>query len=374
MHHGARKIDFDTLFVGLEAARAAGLAVRKDCSETERALYVYSNSCVYDDGWNEFTLLARGLILHPPTRSIVATPFPKFFNAGERNGTIPDLPFEVFEKVDGSLAIVHHFGGRWRVATKGAFDSEQARWAEGFMSGFAVEHLDTGTTYLAEAVYPENRIVVHYAKAELVLLAAYRDDGHELTFDELNDVGSRVGWRVARRHAFSSMSDLIAHAKSLPATEEGFVIRFADGSRLKLKGDEYRRIHSLISRCTPLAMWEAMLAGDDMIAIRRDLPEEFWGDFDAITNAITAKIDGITEKVAATADLLSGQTDKEVGLQLKSLPTDVQPFIFPWRKSGGKIEGRSREALFRHIRPTGNRLPGYTPSYAMNRVADDATP
>lgn len=371
MHHPARKMDFDTLYAGLEAARSAGMVVRKDCPATGRALYVYSNGCVYDNGWDDFTLLARGLILHPERRQIVATPFPKFFNAGERNGTIPDLPFEVFEKVDGSLAIIHYFDG-WRATTKGSFDSDQAKWAENHIRASKSGELDASITYLAEAVYPENRIVVHYQTAELVLLAAYRADGSELSYAELQAAGERIGWRVAKRHDFDSFSDLVAHAQALPATEEGFVIRFSNGLRLKLKGDEYKRIHSLISRCTPLAMWEAMQAGDDLEAIRRDLPEEFWADFDAIISNLSARIDTIASKVEATAAECASMSDKEVGLRLMSLDRDVRSFIFPYRKSGGKIEGRAREAMFRYIRPTGNTLPGYTPSYAMHRVMDDA--
>ena len=76
------------------------------------------------------TLAARGLILDHAARRIVATPFPKFFNAGERDGTIPDLPFETTEKLDGSLIIIFHHRGRWRTATTGAFDSDQAVWAQ----------------------------------------------------------------------------------------------------------------------------------------------------------------------------------------------------------------------------------------------------
>src|SRR6202012_4874307 len=113
-----------------------------------------------------------------------------------------------------------------------------------------------GTTYLAEAVYPENRIVVRYGTAELVMLAAYLEDGSEMPFDALADTAGRLGWRIARRHAFASFSALVEHTRALPRSEEGYVIRFSDGLRLKLKGDEYRRIHALISRCTPLAMWE----------------------------------------------------------------------------------------------------------------------
>jgi putative RNA ligase len=206
---------------------------------------------------------------------------------------------------------------------------------------------------------------------ELVLLAAYREDGAEMDVNDLSQVASRLGWRVAKRHAFASFADLVEHAKLLPMTEEGFVIRFSDGHRLKVKGSEYQRIHSLISRCTPLAMWDAMSAGDDLEAIRRDMPEEFWGDFDAIRSALTARIDGITTKVAATAEGLATATDKEVGLQLKSLDPDVRPLIFGWRKAGGKVDDRAKNILLRMIRPTSNALPGYVPSYAMNRIAEE---
>lgn len=369
--HPARQIPFATLYAGLEAEREKKNVVRKDCAITGRAIYVYSQSCVYDDGWNKFSLLARGLILHPDRREVVATPFPKFFNAGERNGTIPDLPFEVFEKVDGSLIILHYFDGHWRTATKGAFDSAQAIWAKRFIEGADLRALDQGTTYLTEAVFPENRIVVHYAKPELVMLAAYRPDGTELTFDALETIAGMIGWRVAKRHSFASFTDLMEAAKALPSTEEGFVIRFADGLRLKLKGDEYKRIHSLISRCTPLAMWEAMRAGDDMGAIRRDLPEEFWTDFDAITSGLEIRIGEITGKVAAVAASYAEKPDKEIGLALATLDPDVRPFIFHWRKNGSALEGKGRDSLFRYIRPTGNILRGYTPSYAMGRVLDE---
>jgi RNA ligase len=368
--HAARRLPFDELFAGLEKARAAGNVMCRECPAGRR-LYIYTNRCVYENGWDDFSLLARGLILHPATKRVIATPFPKFFNVGERGLAIPAASFEVFEKVDGSLGILHYFDAAWRASTKGAFDSPQARWIEGRLAERDLSALVPGTTYLVEAVYPENRIVVRYDTTELVLLAAYREDGAEMDVNDLNEVATRLGWRVAKRHAFASFTDLVEHAKLLPKTEEGFVIRFSDGRRLKVKGSEYQRIHSLISRCTPLAMWEAMSAGDDLEAIRRDMPEEFWADFDAIRSALIARIDSITTKVATTAEELATATDKEVGLQLKSLDPDVRRLIFGWRKAGGKVDDRAKNILLRMIRPTNNALPGYVPSYAMSRIAEE---
>jgi RNA ligase len=368
--HPARQIPFDELLAGLEKARLAGHIGYRECPAGRR-LYIYTHRCVYENGWDDFSLLARGLILHPPTKRVIATPFPKFFNAGERGVPIPALPFEVFEKVDGSLGILYHFDGAWRASTKGAFESSQARWIENRLAAQDLSALVPGTTYLTEAVYPENRIVVRYEAAELVLLAAYREDGSELHVDELSEVAAGLGWRIATRHAFTSFADLVEHARGLPKTEEGFVVRFNDGLRLKIKGSEYQRIHALISRCTPLALWEAMAAGDDLDAIRRDLPEEFWSDFDGIRSALAARVDGIAAKVAATAERLAGATDKEIGLQLKSLDAEVQPLIFNWRKAGGRLDDRSKTGIFRMIRPTNNELPGYVASYAMNRVVEE---
>jgi len=54
------------------------------------------------------------------------------------------------------------------------------------------------------------------------------------------------------------------------------------------------------------------------------------------------------------------------------VPDDVRPYLFGCRKSGAVV-GKARDSLMRSIRPTGNVLAGYVPSYAMGRVLEDAT-
>jgi len=369
--HPARQMPFPTLLAGLAQAQARGFVYRRPSKATGLHLYIYTPRCVYEDGWDEFTLMARGLILDEAAGQVVATPFPKFFNLGERHGEVPDLPFEAFEKLDGSLIIVFHHAGSWRAATKGAFESVQAVWAQARLDEADLTPLVPGTTYLFEAVYPENRIVVRYQEAALVILAAYDRDGRELSYGEVLAISDALGWRAARRHSFATIADMVRHTATLPRDDEGFVVRFSNGLRLKLKGAEYRRIHALISRCTPLAMWEAMAAGDDMAAIRRDLPEEFWTDFDDIVRLLTANIAAIEARIAEVAASVAHLSDKELGLSLNTLPADVRPYIFAFRKSSS-ITGKFRDSLMRSIRPAGNVLAGYVPSYAMGRVLEDA--
>ncbi|HEX4606634.1 MAG TPA: 2'-5' RNA ligase, partial [Urbifossiella sp.] len=166
---------------------------------------------------------------------------------------------------------------------------------------------------------------------------------------------------------------LLALAKTLPPSEEGFVLRFSNGLRLKVKGDEYCRIHRLVSGLSPLSMWEAMHAGDDLDAIRRQLPEEFWADFDSIVALLRKQIDDLIAEVTAEALVVADLSDKEVGLRLASFPEHVRRFIFPYRKNGGDLlSDRTKDLVFRSIRPDGNRLEGYRPSSAVNRVMSEA--
>ena len=274
----------------------------------------------------------------------------------------------MFEKLDGSLIILFWWDGAWRTATKGAFDSAQARWAQAWIARADLAPLAPGCTYLLEATYPENRIVVLYSRPALVFLAAYDAEGIEMDHAALTDLGAALGWPVAKRYSFASVADMIDRAALLPASEEGFVARWADGTRLKIKGAEYRRIHSLISRITPLAVWEMIVAGDDIAAVRRQIPEEFRADFDAIRDLLRAEIDGLRARLEALAGEVASLSDKEVGLALQSYPADVRGYLFLFRKKGW---AGAREKVEKAIRPTGNALAGYVPSYAIDRVMEE---
>ncbi len=129
----------------------------------------------------------RGLVADDTTGRIVGLPLPKFFNLAEHaTGSpyappLPDEPFEVYDKVDGSLAVVFHYAGRWHAASKGSFTSSQAVWAQRRLDAADTTGLAPGTTYLAEMLYPANRIVVNYGeRRDLVLLAVFGPDGTEV--------------------------------------------------------------------------------------------------------------------------------------------------------------------------------------------------
>src|SRR5690348_3368213 len=83
-------------------------------------IYNYTQSAQYDGVWNNETLQCRGLIMDS-ANTIIARPFPKFFNLQEaidKGEQLPAEEFVVTEKMDGSLGILYWDGDKPALATR----------------------------------------------------------------------------------------------------------------------------------------------------------------------------------------------------------------------------------------------------------------
>ncbi|MEV7373181.1 RNA ligase [Streptomyces sp. NPDC090301] len=254
----------------LTAALTAGHITRKRHPELPLSIYTYTRACQYAQHWNEATTRCRGLVADDADGRIVALPLPKFFNVSEHAAgrpyapPLPDEPFEVYDKVDGSLGVVFHYDGRWHVASKGSFTSVQATWAQRRLDAADTAGLTPGVTYLAEILHPGNRIVVNYGdRRDLVLLAAFDRDGTEVPLAEAATGWQRVG-SVVRTWPAMDLAELVALTESntLPdghratgTDAEGFVLRFASGRRAKAKLAEYVRLHKVLTGVTERDIW-----------------------------------------------------------------------------------------------------------------------
>jgi RNA ligase len=58
--------------------------------------------------------------------------------------------------------------------------------------------------------------------------------------------------------------------------EEGFVIRFSNGDRMKIKGEEYLRLHKIMTNVSTTGIWEMLSNGDDVNELLKDVPDEFY--------------------------------------------------------------------------------------------------
>jgi len=254
----------------LAAAIEAGHVARRTHPTLPLSIYTYTRAAQYERAWTPVTIRCRGLIADDKTGEIVAWPFPKFFNVGEHdNGQpyappLPDEPFEVYDKVDGSLGIVFHYAGRWRSASKGSFVSEQAVWAQAWLDDHDTALLITGITYLAEILYPENRIVVDYGyRRDLVLLGAFDAFGREIRVRYAAPDWEPIG-SVVRSWPAMPLTDLLKATEgnvrldgrqSSGMDAEGYVLRYNSGVRTKAKISEYVRLHKVLTGITERDIW-----------------------------------------------------------------------------------------------------------------------
>lgn len=220
-------------------------------------IYDYSVSCSLDGVWNPVTMLCRGLICDEDY-NIVSRPFEKFFNVEELLGLgensklkikIPNLPFRVFEKLDGSLGIGYWWKNKLYIATRGSFTSEQAIKANEILNKkyqSISDKLNHNYTYLFEIIYPKNHIIVNYGKLEDIILICIKNT--ETGEDIFNDEESKIFTKVKEYDGFSDWKKIRDMVDG--NNREGFVIRFSNGFRMKMKYEDYFRKHLLKSYLT----------------------------------------------------------------------------------------------------------------------------
>lgn len=214
-------------------------------------LFNYKPEAQWMNRWNWFERVSRGLILDKRTGEVIARPFDKFFNWGEGDRTSNGTLVEVTGKVDGSLGILYRWNNQYRIATRGSFDGEQAIWATDFLNrNYDLTGLDPDLTLLFEIIYPENRIVVDYkGKEDLILLGARRrSNGDDFFYNpQIVDLSVRFDFSRCARYHGGDVGVYLGWAKKLNIETEGFVLRFSDGKRFKVKGDRYVEAHRFLS-------------------------------------------------------------------------------------------------------------------------------
>jgi RNA ligase len=256
-----------------------GLLLKQTHPTLDLTIWNYSSKVQYEQLWDEITLQCRGLVTNSKGE-IIARPFKKFFNYEEYlridPKMIPNEPFDVFEKMDGSLGILFNYNGEWIIATRGSFVSEQAiKGMEILINNYDTTELLTYNTYLFEIIYPENRIVVEYNNKMLVLLAAFdTKTGNEEPYGNLLWYSEMCGYPIVKK--YNGVTDYSKLKLLVENNQEGFVIRFKNGFKMKIKGDEYCRLHRILTNVSNRNIWEYLSTNQSMDEIIDKVPDEFY--------------------------------------------------------------------------------------------------
>jgi RNA ligase len=293
-------------------------------------LFNYTAAAQYLNRWNYFERISRGLILDRFTGHIVARPFDKFHNYDDQALLpYPHPLIEATEKMDGSLGILYRNPG-YRIATRGSFTSDQARWATAFIDAFDLSDLDPELTLLFEIIYPENRVVVDYGgREDLVLIGARnRFTGYDLWYRELKPIAEQFGFSLPTIYKFDSLDHVVQAAKRLTANSEGWVLRFGDGERFKVKGEAYRLAHKLLTGISFKTVLEAVQAGT-LAQMLEGVPDEFL----TTIKQYQARIEDTVEEILWAVDMHynrapTGGTRKEFVVYVFANCPDYAKYMF----------------------------------------------
>lgn len=321
----------------LEKYYEDGLLHKQVHPTLDLTIWNYSPKVQYEKLWDEITLQCRGLVTNS-NGEIIARPFKKFFNYEELSPEqIPNEEYEVYEKMDGSLGILFNYNGQWVMATRGSFTSPQSVKGWELLQKYNFNRLIDKYTYLFEIIYPENRIVCQYDYEDLILLGIIETKtGNEVNIQFGNNEDIRfknlinnLGFKVVTLYkTWGESYDLLK--EEISKDKEGYVIRFRNGFRMKIKGDEYVRLHKILTNISNRDIWEYLKDNRPLDDILDKVPDEFYDWVKNEVNKLTSMFN-ITKTMAELIyfkEIKEDMTRKEMAEIVLKKPKDIQPILF----------------------------------------------
>ena len=245
---------------------------------SELSVFNYTEVAQYDRIWDNVTRQCRGLITagRPGKEIVLARGFNKFFNLNTDfapetlEANLPNEIPLVTEKLDGSMGIIYYWDDKVWVATRGSFMSEQAQWATRWLRDRMAEDVEVDNnnilhyltvgddhTLIAEIIYSSNRIVVDYDYEGLILTGCVDiETAEEVDREVLEEIGEACGLLVVKRFTKS----LAECAGENTPNAEGYVLTYpSTGLKVKVKFEEYVRLHRILTGLNPRAIWEMLV-------------------------------------------------------------------------------------------------------------------
>lgn len=202
----------------------------------------------------------RGMIFDKSGK-IIRRPLEKFFNVGEKEFTKFEnidwnQPHVIYEKLDGSMIVPFMVDGQVRFGTKAGI-TDVSMQAEEFVAKnphylkISKKLLEDGLNPIFEWTSRQQRIVLDYPEDDLVLLSIRHIETGGYASDaclyDLTDIWRRfdlchINVVKIYKGSAKNMEELMKETQDAQGIE-GYVIRFDNGTAVKIKANEYVRIH-----------------------------------------------------------------------------------------------------------------------------------
>jgi RNA ligase len=223
--------------------------------------YVISHPETFSGGvGDDIRRECRGIIFDTEGK-LIRRPYHKFFNLGEKEETfIQNVDFSrphlIYEKIDGSMIAPFFLQGYVRWGTKMGI-TDVAMQAEEFVAqhkkyqDFAQLMLENGYTPIFEWCSPKQKIVLDYKEESLPLTAIRKMNGGEyMSYEEMEVLTTSYNIPLVEVIPYSTTTPELIDDIAKREDQEGIVICFDNGHRLKVKTEWYCRIHKCKEKIT----------------------------------------------------------------------------------------------------------------------------
>lgn len=387
----------------LRASMKDRFIVRRNHPHLPLAILNYTNECMFKDFWPPEVQHCRGLIIGAvhdhdvcDDCEIIARPFHKFFNLNYTTqpdyyeSNLPKVEPTVTEKMDGWFGILWRYQTNddaplsmvpnwdptskcyYGVASRGSFESPGANFATSKLGKLikygAIEEFPKGYSPIFEIISKECKVVVDYPFEGLVLLGCVNNEtGEELPYDQLQAVWAKIAgysadnrpWiRLVKAHSMSVDDCLTSDKKNF----EGFVLSYPRPGtwpiKVKVKLDEYKRLHKLITGVTPQQIWGTL---HDPLApwLGSGVPDHFrkwaiqwrdklYGEFHKTLRRVEGLLDALPVQLVST--MTAEEQRKDYFHMLENRSPDLASIAM--YLYDGKIY-EAHQAIWNRIRPIG---------------------
>lgn len=222
--------------------------------------------------WSPLLKMCRGLILDDEN-NIIAKGFVKFFNYQEDIKAqieleTPDNIIGLYDKSDGTQILMFFYNNEWIFTTAGSFDTIEAKYAKQvFENTLSYEDYSTTKTHIFELISPKNKFIVKYDKDELIYIG--RIDNCTLDDEWLQNSDVKLSYDGYLDNFSKVMLDADIQGK------EGFVVRFKNGYRTKVKFNSYLELHKKYMKLSERGIL-IELSKNTLIEYLGDVPDEFY--------------------------------------------------------------------------------------------------
>jgi RNA ligase len=222
----------------------------------------------------------RGIIFDTKG-NIIRRPLHKFFNHGQisiEEKSYND-PHDVVIKYDGSMIVPFKLNNEFIFGTKMGY-TEVAKPVMEFVKkhpkyvDFSEHLLKMGYNPIFEWCSLQQQIVIAYPDDMLVLLEIrHLNTGEYMSMEDMKTISQMYGIPSVEIYGMvHNIDSFLQHVKDLK-DQEGYIIRFHNGDREKVKADEYLAKHRVVSDCNSEKQLIKLIIDDKLDDIIPTLPE-----------------------------------------------------------------------------------------------------